>query len=75
MRVSSMPMRGEISLPPLGRGAKIPSIFDRRSTASLVRNREFVAVCGFCLIGLLMWLIVAMQLSFTDEMAALLTQV
>jgi hypothetical protein len=69
-----MPMRGEISLPPLGQGGNLPTVFDWRSTSALARNPDFVAVCGFSLIGLFTWLILAMQFPFTDEMAALLTQ-
>jgi hypothetical protein len=67
-----MPMRGEISLPPLGQADNLP--FDWRSTWAQARNPDFVAVCGFTLVGLFAWLVLAMQFSFTDEMAALLTQ-
>jgi hypothetical protein len=67
-------MRGEISLPPFGQGGNLPTVFDWGSTFALARNPDFVAVCGFSLIGLFTWLILAMQFPFTDEMAALLAQ-
>jgi hypothetical protein len=70
-----MPMRGEISLPPLlGQGDNLPTVLNWRSTLALPRNPDFLAVCGFSLIGLFSWLILAMQFPSTDEMAALLNQ-
>jgi hypothetical protein len=69
-----MPMRDEISLRPLGKDGKLPVEFDWSWTSTLARNPDFVPVCGFSLIGLFTWLILAMQFPFSDEMVALLAQ-
>lgn len=68
-----MPKREEISLP-LGKGNTLPAVFDWSSTSVLARSPDLVAVCGFSLIGLFTWLVLAMQFPFTDEMVAQLAQ-
>lgn len=69
-----MPMRGEISLRPLGKGGKLLVESDWGWTSALARNPHFVAVCGFSLIGLFTWLILALQFLFSNETVALLAQ-
>ncbi len=69
-----MPMREEISLRPLGKGCKLPVEFDWGWTSALARNPDFVAVCGFSLIGLFSWLILTLQFPFSNETVALLAQ-
>jgi hypothetical protein len=67
-------MRGEISLRALGKAGKLPAQFDWGSISALAHNPDFAAVCGFSLIGLFTWLILAMQFPFSDKMAALIAQ-
>ena len=69
-----MAMRGEISLRALGKAGKLPAQFDWGSISALAHNPDFAAVCGFSLIGLFTWLVVAIQYPFSKEMVELLAQ-
>jgi hypothetical protein len=70
-----MPMRGEVWPQPLGKGGRLPAAVDWGSTSTPACNPDFLAVCGFSLIGLFTSLMLAMQFPVSNEMTtALLAQ-